>query len=303
MRPEGVYVDCTLGGGGHSAAIFSRLAVNGRLIAFDRDADAISAGGKWLRSAKGDARLDIVQTNFEQISAVLRELQIDKVDGILADLGVSSWQLDEKSRGFTYREDAPLDMRMDNGQKLDAATVVNTYPQEKLKKLIREYGEERYAGRISQAIVRQRQKQPLQTTGQLADLICRTMPASSRREDQHPARRTFQAIRIEVNNELGALKQLLQQAIELLRADGRICVISFHSLEDRIVKETFRNWENPCICPRDFPVCTCGRKPLGRAMAKKGRTAASPEMTGNPRSTSARLRCFVRNNYQEVDHG
>lgn len=303
VQDEGTYVDCTLGGGGHSAAIYNRLSAKGHLISLDKDDDAIKAGGAYLESLEGAAAFDIVKADFSEIGRVLNELGISRVDGILADLGVSSWQLDNKDRGFSYRENAPLDMRMDSSQPLDAYTIVNTYDQEKLTRILKEYGEERYASRISRAIVSRRQDKPVETTNELADLVCSAMPAAARREDQHPARRTFQAIRIAVNNELDSLQEMLQQAIDLLNNNGRLCVISFHSLEDRIVKETFRKWENPCICPRDFPVCTCGRIPLGKAVARKGHTAAAKELEKNPRSASARLRCFMKIEPQEVDHG
>lgn len=301
VRADGVYVDCTLGGGGHAAAIYSRLSSAGHLIALDRDQDAILAGGSALRATSGSGRLNIFRTDFAGITAVLDSLGIKQVDGILADLGVSSWQLDQKERGFSYRAGAPLDMRMDKGQKLDAYTVVNTYAQDRLTDILRRYGEERYAGRISQAIVRQRLSQPIRTTDELADLICRAMPGSARKEEQHPARRTFQAIRIEVNHELDSLDALLRQAPLLLADKGRICVISFHSLEDRMVKDAFRSWENPCTCPREFPVCVCGKKPLGKSLVRRGQIAGGREKTENPRSSSARLRCFARSYAREVN--
>ena len=295
-------MDCTLGGGGHAAAILSRLSSRGQLLALDRDKDALAAGRARLESVDSPATWHVRQAVFSELPQQLEALGWDKADGILADLGVSSWQLDEQRRGFTYRQDGPLDMRMDQQQSLDAAVIVNTWPAEKIEQVMRDYGEERYARRLSQAIVRARETQLFETTQQLASCIIAHMPSKSRREEQHPARRVFQALRIAVNQELDEIQNLLLTAPDLLNEGGRIAVITFHSLEDRIVKKAFRQYEDPCMCPRSFPVCTCGRKPLGKVIHKRGITADEEECRTNKRAVSARLRCFERRYETEAHH-
>lgn len=294
IREDGLYVDCTLGGGGHSSAILTRLGFGGRLIAVDRDDDALRAGGERLAAIGSLAVWQTVHGNFADLDLVFEELNIKGADGILADLGVSSWQLDQSDRGFGYSQDGPLDMRMNQAGGQTAADVVNSYQEKELVRILREYGEERFAGRIASAIVAYRNRQPFRTTVELAELVRSAMPAAGRNEAQHPARRTFQAIRIEVNQELAAVEKLLSKAPDLLNEGGRICIITFHSLEDRLVKEAFRRFEHPCICPRDFPVCACGKKPLGRVVTRKAIIADSHEEKDNPRSRSAKLRCFEK---------
>lgn len=292
IRPEGVYVDGTLGGGGHSAAILERLGPGGRLIGIDRDGDAIAAATARLG---GDERFTALRGNFHDAAELLGALGVRRIDGMLLDLGVSSYQLDEGARGFSYHADAPLDMRMDRSQALTARTVVNEYSQEELARVLREWGEENWAVQIARVICDRRRAQPIETTGELVDVIDAAIPAKVRRRDgSHPARRTFQALRIEVNDELGPLKQALEDAARLLSPGGRLCVIAFHSLEDRIVKQTFRTLQNPCVCPPSFPVCVCGRRPLGRQLTGKPITASPEELERNPRARSATLRVFER---------
>lgn len=307
VRPDGLYVDCTLGGGGHAAAILEKLNQQGRLIGIDQDKDALAAAEKYLGSRDFLASYQLIQANFAELDRILDELQIGKVDGIIADLGVSSWQLDSAARGFSYQLDGPLDMRMDRDRQLTAAEIVNTWPEKEISRILREYGEERYAVRISRALVARRGDKPFTGTIDLAESIRAAMPAAARREPQHPARRSFQALRIAVNAELAALEKLLQAGPDRLKDGGRICLITFHSLEDRLVKQAFRKLENPCICPRDLPICSCGLVPLGRAWPKKAATATAEETAANQRSRSARLRCFIRGENQvvktEVHHG
>ena len=292
IRPEGVYVDGTLGGGGHSAAILERLGPGGRLIGIDRDGDAIAAATARLG---GDERFTALRGNFHDAAELLGALGVRRIDGMLLDLGVSSYQLDEGARGFSYHADAPLDMRMDRSQALTARTVVNEYSQEELARVLREWGEENWAVQIARVICDRRRAHPIDTTGELVDVIDAAIPAKVRRRDgSHPARRTFQALRIEVNDELGPLKQALEDAARLLSPGGRLCVIAFHSLEDRIVKQTFRTLQNPCVCPPSFPVCVCGRRPLGRQLTGKPITASPEELERNPRARSATLRVFER---------
>ena len=292
IRPEGVYVDGTLGGGGHSAAILERLGPGGRLIGIDRDGDAIAAATARLG---GDERFAALRGNFHDAAELLGALGVRRIDGMLLDLGVSSYQLDEGARGFSYHADAPLDMRMDRSQALTARTVVNEYSQEELARVLREWGEENWAVQIARVICDRRRTHPIETTGELVDVIDAAIPAKVRRRDgSHPARRTFQALRIEVNDELGPLKQALEDAARLLSPGGRLCVIAFHSLEDRIVKQTFRTLQNPCVCPPSFPVCVCGRRPLGRQLTGKPITASPEELERNPRARSATLRVFER---------
>ncbi len=288
IRPDGIYVDGTTGGGGHSSLIAARLGAQGRLVCIDRDDDALCAAR--VRLTGTACRIDFVKSNFKDMDKVLENLGISGVDGILLDLGVSSYQLDTPERGFSYQNDAPLDMRMDRRQELSAFEVVNGYSGQQLKQIISEYGEERYAARIAEAIVRRRGSGEIRTTAELSEVIRSAMPAAARREKQHPAKRTFQAIRIEVNGELTAVREALLRAEPLLRPGGRIAVISFHSLEDRIVKQTFAELAKGCICPKEFPVCVCKRKPKVRLIDKGGVTAGEEELRSNPRARSARLR-------------
>jgi len=288
IREDGTYVDCTLGGAGHSLEILRRLGPSGRLIGLDQDEAALAAAAERL-APFGD-RVRLVKTNFERIAQVVDELQVGPVHGVLMDIGVSSHQLDEAERGFSFHQEAPLDMRMDRSSPVSAATVVNEWPEEELARIIREYGEERWAKRIAQFIVRARAHGPIRTTTELVDVIKAAIPAAARREGGHPARRTFQAIRIAVNDELGALERGLEGAVQVLAPGGRLAVITFHSLEDRLVKQTFARWANPCTCPPGAPVCICGKKPLVRHVTRKPVTASPAELEKNPRSRSAKLR-------------
>lgn len=294
LKPDGCYVDCTAGGGGHSAAILARLGAGGRLFSLDKDPEARQAATARLSSVETEASFEVVPADFRQITEVLQARGVTQVDGILADLGVSSYQLDTGARGFSYRMDGPLDMRMNPEAGLSAAEWLNTASEDELIRVFRDYGEERYAPRIARAILRRREEAPLETTAELAELISRSMPPAARREKQHPAKRVFQAIRIEVNGELAALESLLDQAPALLAPGGRLAIISFHSLEDRRVKQAYKRWEHPCTCPPRLP-CVCGRKPLGRAVPSQGYTATEEEKERNPRARSARVRIFVRN--------
>lgn len=287
VRPDGIYVDATTGGGGHSAMIAERLTT-GRLICIDRDADALAAAGQRLTPWK--ERITFVQSNFEQLRQVLDGLAIEQIDGILFDLGVSSWQLDNPERGFSYMQDAPLDMRMDRSTGVTAAELVNSADEQELKRILSVYGEERYAGRIAAAIVRRRADKPIETTLELSELIRHAMPVQALREKQHPAKRSFQALRIAVNGELEAVERAVADAIDVLRPGGRVAVISFHSLEDRIVKTIFADAARGCTCPPEFPVCVCGKKPRARLVNKGGTVADEQERNENPRARSARLR-------------
>lgn len=292
IRPDGIYADGTLGGGGHSEAILERLGDGGRLIGFDQDADAVQAAGERL-SRFGD-KIRIIRSNYRYMREELEKLGISRVDGIVLDLGVSSYQLDHFERGFSYRGDAPLDMRMDQRQEKTAADVVNTYEEAELARILRDYGEERFAGRIARSIVQTREKAPIETTGQLTQIIRGAIPAKNRETGGHPAKRSFQAIRIEVNAELDVLRSSLDGMIDLLDDGGRICVITFHSLEDRIVKSIFQKNENPCTCPPSFPVCVCGKKSKGRVVTRKPILPGKEETEENSRSKSAKLRVFER---------
>ena len=287
IRPDGVSLDGTLGRAGHSREIARRLTT-GRLIAIDRDQAALEAAPERLESHLD--KVTLIHGNFGDVAAILRGLNIPAVDGMLFDLGVSSPQLDDGSRGFSYQHDAPLDMRMDQSAPLTAFDVVNGWSQEELRRILWQYGEERYSGPIAAAIVRAREQAPIQTTGQLADLIRGAMPAKARREKQHPAKRSFQAIRIAVNDELGEVERMLDTALNLLRPGGRIAVISFHSLEDRLVKSAFAQWASGCTCPPDFPVCVCGKKPRARLVGRRPIVAGGEELQDNPRARSAKLR-------------
>lgn len=292
IRPDGIYVDGTLGGGGHAYEVLSRLSEHGRLIGIDQDADAIRAAS--IRLGKFKDRVRIVRSNYADMRGQLQRLGISRVDGIVLDLGVSSYQLDTPARGFTYREeDAPLDMRMDDRQELTAKDIVNEYSEKELFRIIRDYGEDRFAKNIAKHIVNTRREKEILTTGELCAVIRGAIPMKVQKSGGHPAKRTFQAIRIELNRELEALQDSLDDMIDLLNDGGRICVITFHSLEDRIVKTTFRQNENPCVCPPDFPVCVCGRVSKGKAV-RKPIVPSEEELKNNKRSKSARLRVFER---------
>ena len=289
IDPDGVYVDCTAGGGGHSSAIAEKLSDKGRLISLDRDPDAVKAATERL-SEFGNAM--VIHRNYSELDKVLDELGIDAVDGILMDLGVSSHQLDEESRGFSYHSDAPLDMRMSQ-TGMSAADIVNTFDEQQLAKIIFEYGEEKYSRRIASNIIRARETAPIETTLQLADLIRESVPQKARR-DKNPCKKTFQAIRIAVNGEFDHLSEGLDKAFEALKPGGRLAVITFHSLEDRIVKQRFAGWCKGCICPPDFPQCVCGRKPQGKLVNRKPIEADEKELESNNRSRSAKLRIIER---------
>ncbi len=292
IKPDGIYVDGTLGGGGHTFQIAARLTEGGRVIGIDQDADAIAAATKHLRVYEDRATL--VRDNFENMANILHELGIDKVDGILLDLGVSSYQLDTEERGFSYAADAPLDMRMDRDSALSAKDIVNTYPEEELTRILREYGEERFAAKIAAGIVKRRAQKPLERTGELAEIIRSSIPMRMQEKGGNPCKRTFQAIRIECNRELEVLTGSLDGMIDLLKPGGRICVITFHSLEDRIVKNCFKKNEDPCTCPPEFPVCVCGKKPKGFVVTRKPIVAGEGELELNKRAASAKLRVFER---------
>ncbi len=287
IRPGGIYVDGTLGRAGHSLEIAKRLSA-GRLIAVDRDQAALDAAPARLEGCLD--RVTLVRGNFGDLADILASLGVAGVDGMLFDLGVSSPQLDDGSRGFSYLQDAPLDMRMDQSAPLTARDVVNGWSQEELRRILWQYGEERYSGPIAAAIVRAREREPIETTGQLAELIRSAMPAKARREKQHPAKRSFQAIRIAVNDELGEVERLLGSALEVLNPGGRVAIISFHSLEDRLVKTAFGAWAKGCTCPPDFPVCVCGRTPRARLVGRRPITPGEEELNENARARSAKLR-------------
>ncbi len=288
IKPNGIYVDCTTGGGGHSLEIAKRLTDGGRLIAIDRDEDALRAAGK--RLADFADRVTFVHSNYAMLQSVLADLGIPRVDGVLADLGVSSYQLDTAERGFSYMQDAPLDMRMDREQPLRAYDVVNTYSEEELRRILYDFGEEKFARNIAANIVKKRSERPIETTLELAELVKASMPKTAREGGHHPAKRTFQAIRIEVNSELSSIPPALDAAVHALNPGGRIAVITFHSLEDRLVKQKFAALSSGCTCPREFPVCVCGKKPVVRVITKKPVTAGEDELEVNPRSRSAKLR-------------
>ena len=292
IKPDGIYVDGTLGGGGHSYEICKRLSKKGRLIGIDQDAAAIEAARARLGEF-GD-KVTIIRSNYCDMVKELGNIGITSVDGIILDLGVSSYQLDTADRGFTYREDAPLDMRMDQRQDMTARDIVNGYSEMELYRIIRDYGEDKFAKNIAKHIVSARQKKDIETTGELIQIIKAAIPMKVRAVGGHPAKKTFQAIRIELNRELEVLKDSLDGMIEHLNDGGRICVITFHSLEDRIVKNIFRNNENPCICPREFPVCMCGKKPKGRIITRKPIVPSEEELEWNKRAKSSKLRVFER---------
>ena len=293
IKPWGIYVDGTLGGGGHSYRIAEKLTEGGRLIGIDQDRDALQAAGQ--RLAPFEDRVTLVHDNYEHMGRVLSDLRIDKIDGILLDLGVSSYQLDNPERGFSYNTDAPLDMRMDRDDNaLTAREIVNTWPAEELANILRDYGEERYARAVAANIVKEREKGPLETTGQLSEIVRRSIPKKMQQRGGNPCKRTFQAIRIACNRELDVLADSLDEMMERLAPGGRFCIITFHSLEDRIVKTAFRRWENPCTCPPEFPVCVCGRKPMGRCVSRKAILPSKEELDHNKRSASAKLRIFEK---------
>lgn len=291
IKPDGIYVDGTLGGAGHSSEIIKRLSDKGRLIGIDQDMDAIKASSERLKCYENAI---IIHSNYVNMRNVLLERDIKKVDGILLDLGVSSYQFDNTERGFSYREDAPLDMRMDRDQSYTAQDIVNDYSESELRRIISDYGEEKFAGRIASNIVRSREVKRIETTFELNDIIKDSIPAAARRHGGNPSKKTYQALRIELNKELMVLEDSLEEMIEMLNPGGRLCIITFHSLEDRIVKSAFRTAENPCICPPEFPVCTCGRVSKGRVVNRKPITASEDELTENPRSSSAKLRIFEK---------
>ena len=287
IRPDGIYVDGTLGGAGHSSRIAAKLTT-GRLIGIDRDPVALKAAGERLKPFAD--RVTLVHSNFDEMDTVLKDLGISGVDGILMDLGVSSPQLDDSKRGFSYMADAPLDMRMNGEDALDARQIINTWSYDELKRILYDYGEERYAPRIAGAICKRREEAPIETTLELVDIIRGAMPAAALREKQHPAKRSFQAIRIAVNDELGSVERVMKRAVPCLNPGGRLAVITFHSLEDRIVKNAMAEAAKGCICPREFPVCVCGRKPQVKIITRKPITSTEEELAANPRARSAKLR-------------
>ena len=298
IKPDGIYADGTLGGGGHAYQVASRLSEKGRLIGIDQDADAIAAAGERLKEF-GD-KITIIRSNYANMKEELHRIGVEKVDGIVLDLGVSSFQLDTPERGFTYRdENAPLDMRMDDRQSLTAKDIVNGYSEMDLYRIIRDYGEDKFAKNIAKHIVQERAKKPIETTGELTEIIRASIPMKVQVTGGHPAKRTFQAIRIELNHELDVLENSIDTMIRLLNPEGRLSIITFHSLEDRIVKTRFRTNENPCICPPDFPVCVCGRKSMGKVITRKPILPSKEELEENSRSKSAKLRVFERAGKEE----
>ena len=292
IRPDGIYVDGTLGGGGHSYQIASRLNERGRLIGIDQDGDAIEAAGKRLEPFAD--RITLIRNNYCNAKEVLKQLGIEKIDGMILDLGVSSFQLDNVERGFSYKYDTALDMRMDTRQSLSAREIVNNYSEMELFRIIKDYGEEQFAKNIAKHIVNARKDKPVETTGELNEIIKAAIPAKMRATGGHPSKKTFQAIRIECNRELEVLRDSLDDMIDMLNPGGRICIITFHSLEDRIVKSAFRRNENPCTCPPNFPVCVCGQVSKGRVISRKPILPSKEEMEVNKRSKSAKLRVFER---------
>ena len=291
IKPDGIYADGTLGGAGHSYQIASKLNGLGRLIGFDQDEDAIKASTERLKEFKN---VTIVRSNYCNMKEELNNRGINKVDGILLDLGVSSYQLDTVSRGFSYKEEAPLDMRMDNRNEVTARDIVNNYSQGDLFRIIRDYGEDKFAANIAKHIVMNREIKPIETTTELAEIVKAAIPMKFRKQGGHPAKQTFQAIRIELNSELSVLKESLMDMIDLLNPNGRICIITFHSLEDRIVKNIFKEAEDPCTCPKNFPTCVCGKKSKGKIITRKPILPGEEELRENSRSKSAKLRVFER---------
>lgn len=291
IKPDGIYADGTLGGAGHSYQIASKLNGLGRLIGFDQDEDAITASTERLKEFKN---ITIVRSNYRNMKEELNNRGINKVDGILLDLGVSSYQLDTVSRGFSYKEEAPLDMRMDNRNEVTARDIVNNYSQGDLFRIIRDYGEDKFAANIAKHIVMNREIKPIETTTELAEIVKAAIPMKFRKQGGHPAKQTFQAIRIELNSELSVLKESLMDMIDLLNPNGRICIITFHSLEDRIVKNIFKEAEDPCTCPKNFPTCVCGKKSKGKVITRKPILPSEEELKLNSRSKSAKLRIFEK---------
>ena len=292
IKPDGIYVDGTLGGGGHSLEIAKRLSKNGHLYGIDRDTDAIEAAGERLREYSD--RFTAIHSNFYNAAEVLKNIGVQKIDGFILDLGVSSHQLDEADRGFSYMQDAPLDMRMDRGAPYTAWNVVNEKSEKELNDIIFKYGEEKWAKRIVQFIVAEREKKPIDTTYELVEVIKKAVPKGARRDGPHPAKRTFQAIRIEVNGELAILDKTVDDMTEMLSEGGRMCIITFHSLEDRIIKNAMKRHENPCTCPPEFPVCVCGKVPDGKVITRKPILPSDEELEVNPRSRSAKLRIMEK---------
>ena len=292
VKPDGIYVDGTLGGGGHAVEVCKRLGDKGSIIGIDQDAAAIEAAGGRLKDF--GEKVTIVRSSYRDMKSQLQKLGIDKVDGIVLDLGVSSYQLDTAERGFSYRKDAPLDMRMDTRQKMTARDIVNDYSEMDLYRVIRDYGEDKFAKNIAKHIVEARGKKAIETTGELTDIVRASIPMKYQKKSGHPSKRTFQAIRIELNRELDVLKESLDDMIEILNPGGRLCIITFHSLEDRIVKSAFRKNENPCTCPVDFPVCVCGKVSKGTIVTRKPILPCKEEVENNSRAKSAKLRIFER---------
>ena len=292
INPDGIYVDGTLGGGGHAYEVCKHLSSKGRLIGIDQDSEALEAARE--RLSEFEDKVTMVRSNYCEIDTILKDLDIDKVDGIVLDLGVSSYQLDNLERGFSYKADAPLDMRMDTRQMITASDVVNNYSENELYRIIRDYGEDRFAKNIAKHIVMARKKKPLTTTGELSEIVKESIPMKFQAKGGHPAKKTFQAIRIEVNNEPKVLKDSIDTMIEHLNLGGRICIITFHSLEDRIVKTKFRENENPCTCPPDFPVCVCGKVSKGKVITRKPIIPSEEEIVNNKRAKSSKLRIFER---------
>ena len=294
IKPDGIYVDGTLGGAGHGYEVCRRLGKNGRFIGIDQDTDAIKAASERLNVFRDKVRIDIVKSNYHEIADVLANLSVDKVDGILLDIGVSSYQLDNAERGFTYKVDAPLDMRMDKSNPMTAKDIVNGYREMELFRVIRDYGEDKFAKNIAKHIVMARNKKQIETTGELIEAIRAAIPAKIQAAGGHPAKKTFQAIRIELNRELEVLEDSIDTMIDHLNDRGRLSIITFHSLEDRIVKNKFRENENPCICPKNFPVCVCGKKSKGKVVTRKPIVPSDEEISENKRSKSSKLRTFER---------
>ncbi len=294
IKPGGTYIDGTVGGAGHAAEILARLDREGTLLGIDRDGCAVEAAGKRLEALGARARVIVEKGNFSDIKQVCEKHGIGEADGILLDLGVSSYQLEEEERGFSYQRDALLDMRMDESAELTAETVINEYPEERLARVIREYGEEKWAARIASFITERRKRKRIRTTGELVDIIKAAIPAGARRSGPHPAKRTFQAVRIEVNDELGHLRKAIAPAAEMLAKGGRLCIITFHSLEDRIVKEEFLKLTKRCTCPPELPVCVCGKVPVGRIVNRKPILPSREEVENNPRARSAKLRILEK---------
>lgn len=291
IKKDGVYVDCTLGGAGHSSEILKHLSNEGTLIGIDQDNDALRAAKERLTDFNN---VKYVHNNFYNIDSILNEIDVEQVDGILMDLGVSSYQLDEGARGFSYMQDAPLDMRMNRDNDFSAYQIINDYSEEELFKIIKDYGEERFSKRIANFIVNRRKEKPIETTLELVDIIKAAIPAKMRREGPHPAKRTFQAIRIEVNSELKILNRAIEDGVNRLKPGGRMAIITFHSLEDRIVKLKFRELQDPCTCPKEFPICACGKTPIVKLISRKGIEPTKEEVEENPRSRSAKLRVIEK---------